>query len=253
MFFFLSKTVGFLITPLAWILISVTFAFMTHKTGRRKKRNLAAFFLLILFTNPWLANKAVELWEMAPNPIDQKQYDVAVVLTGMTHPDLTFEDQVQFNAAAERFIEALRLYHQKQVKKILISGGSGSLIDPELKEAPALKELALQLNVDEQDLIIEMESRNTFENAKFTARILKEQFKDPSILLITSASHTKRAAACFRKQGISPDIYPVDFQSNPNHRSFFKEAVPSISALGLWTTFFHELFGYVAYWVAGYL
>lgn len=253
MFFFLSKTIGFLITPLAWILISVTFAFMTNKTGRRKKRNLVAFFLLILFTNPWLANKAIDLWETPPNEINQDQYDVVVVLAGMTNPDLTFEEQVQFNGSAERFIEPLRLYHQHKVKKILFTGGSGSLTHPELKETPALRELALQLNVAEKDLLVETASRNTFENAKFTAEILHEQFNDPSVLLITSASHMKRAAACFKKQGVSADLYPVDLQTNPNHRSFLKEAVPNIGALHVWTTFFHEVFGYVAYWVMGYI
>lgn len=212
-----------------------------------------AFFLLLLFTNPWLANKAIQLWEIPPKPIEQEQYDVAVVLTGMTYPHLTYEDQIQFNSAAERFIEPLRLYHQKKVKKILFTGGSGSLTFPDLKEAPGLKELARQLKVDEQDLIIEGEARNTLENAKFTSEILKEQFSDPSILLITSASHMKRAVACFKKQGLSPDIYPVDTQSNPNHQSFLKEAVPHIDALNIWTIFFHELFGYGAYWVMGYL
>ncbi|MDW3192322.1 MAG: YdcF family protein [Cytophagales bacterium] len=226
---------------------------MTNKAGRRKKRNFVAFFLLMLFTNPWLANKAIGLWEIPPRPMDQEQYDVAVVLTGMTKPDLTYDDHVQFNGAAERFIEPLRLYHQKKVKKILISGGSGSLIFPELKEAPALKELALQLKVDEKDLIIEMESRNTFENAKYTSAILNEQFNDPSILLITSASHMKRSAACFKKQGLSPYLYPVDLQTNPNHQSFLKEAIPDIYALNMWTAFFHELFGYAAYWVMGYV
>ncbi len=253
MFFFLSKTIGFLITPLAWILISVTFAFMTNKSGRRKKRNLVAFFLLILFTNPWLANKAIELWEMPPKTIEKEQYDVIVVLSGMTNPDLTFEEQIQFNAGAERFIEPLRLYHQNKARKILFTGGSGSLTQPELKETPALRELAMQLKVEASDLLIETESRNTFENAKFTTEMLHEKFEDPSVLLITSASHMKRAAACFVKQGISPDLYPVDLQTNPNHRSFIKEAVPSIGALHVWTIFFHELFGYVAYWVVGYI
>lgn len=226
---------------------------MTNKTGRRKKRNLVAFFLLLLFTNPWLANKAIDLWEMPPTTIDNERYDVVVVLSGMTNPDLTFEEQVQFNGGAERFIEPLRLYHQNKVKKILFTGGSGSLTQPELKETPALRELALQLKVAEKDLLIETESRNTFENAKFTADILNERFNTPSVLLVTSASHMKRAAACFEKQGISPDLYPVDLLTNPNHRSFLKEAVPSIGALQIWTIFFHEVFGYVAYWVAGYI
>lgn len=226
---------------------------MTNKAGRRKKRNLVAFFLLILFTNPWLSNKAIDLWEMPPNTLNQDQYDVVIVLSGMTHPDLTYGDQVQFNAGAERFIEPVRLYHQQIVKKILFTGGSGSLIQPELKETPALKELALQLKVNEKDLLIEAASRNTFENAKFTVEILNDQFDNPSVLLVTSASHMKRAAACFQKQGISPDLYPVDLQTNPNHRSFIREAVPSIGALQVWTTLFHELFGYAAYWVAGYI
>ncbi len=253
MFFFFSKTLSFLITPLAWILISVTFAFMTNKSGRRKKRNFVAFFILIFFTNPWLANKAIHTWEVPPQSISQGQYDIVVVLSGMTYPELTLDPQVQFNASSERFIEPLRLYHQEKISKILISGGSGSFDQPELKETPALRELALQLKVNDTDVLIETESRNTFENAKFSAEILNSNFNNPKVLLVTSASHMKRAMACFKKQGIDASPYPVDFQGNPNHIPFLKEAVPSQEALRVWTTLLHEWFGYLTYWVVGYI
>lgn len=253
MFFFLSKTVGFLITPLAWILIAVTFAFMTNKTGRRKKRNLIAFILLIIFTNPWMADRALKTWEMQPQSIGDQSYDVAIILSGMTKPELNYGDQVQFSYPAERFIEAIKLYQQSKVKKLLFTGGSGQLTLQELKETPALKQLAIQLSVAEKDILIESASRNTFENAKFTAELLKEHFDNPSILLITSASHMKRAAACFEKQGIEATLYPVDFNTNPSKVPFLKDTVPDHDALLVWTMFFHEVFGFVSYWVVGYL
>lgn len=252
MFFFLSKTISFFLTPTAWIVGAAVVALWVKNPKKRRRWSVITAGLIIFFTNPWLSEKAFSSWEREPTDFGDKAYDVVVILTGMTHGNVIIKDRVQFHDAAERFIEPIRLYHLKKVKKILISGGSGILSDPEFKESRLLERLAEQLNIPSKDLVIEDQSQNTYENAKYTAAILKEKFEGRRILLVTSAFHMRRAEACFVKQGVNAISYPVDFRVQ--HSGFsFRGFVPSLGALVLWSTLFHELFGFVIYKVMGYL
>jgi uncharacterized SAM-binding protein YcdF (DUF218 family) len=57
------------------------------------------------------------------------------------------------------------------------------------------------------DLIIEDRSRNTAENARLTAAILRQRGWTEGVVLVTSATHLPRSAAYFRKEGV--EVIPV--------------------------------------------
>jgi uncharacterized SAM-binding protein YcdF (DUF218 family) len=59
-------------------------------------------------------------------------------------------------------------------------------------------------------LIIEGQSRNTDENARYVAELLKPM-PDQRWLIITSAAHMPRAIGCFRHSGFQSEAYPVEF------------------------------------------
>ncbi len=61
-------------------------------------------------------------------------------------------------------------------------------------------------------LAFEAESRNTFENALFSERMIKPK-PDEIWILVTSAKHMPRAVGVFRKVGWPVLPYPVDFRS----------------------------------------
>ena len=56
------------------------------------------------------------------------------------------------------------------------------------------------------DIVLEDQSRTTYENAVLTARLLRARDLD-EIVLITDALHMARAERCFRSQGIK--VVPV--------------------------------------------
>jgi uncharacterized SAM-binding protein YcdF (DUF218 family) len=71
------------------------------------------------------------------------------------------------------------------------------------------------------------------------------------VVLVTSASHMRRAVATFHKQGIFPDTYPVDYQATDIVTPF--SFVPSAGSLDKMTAVLHELFGMLAYRLHGYI
>jgi uncharacterized SAM-binding protein YcdF (DUF218 family) len=63
----------------------------------------------------------------------------------------------------------------------------------------------------------------------------------------------RRAAAIFHKQGLTPDLYPVDFRSNPGRELTPFDFVPSTYTMSTASYVIHELVGFVIYRLQGYL
>ena len=246
MFFVLSKIIAFLLKPLTWVILTGLIGIFW-----RKKFLPLSFGILLVFTNPYIINKLYLWWEPQPSTI-VKEMELAVVLTGMTIPQIQVPGQLQMGPGSERIVEALRLYHKGQVKKILISGGSGSLSNPQLTESPALAKLSTDLGIRKKDLYVEDQSRNTYQNALFSSQIIDSLgIKPDNILLITSAFHMNRAESCFLKQGLTVEPFPVDFNSFQS--SSMADFIPSSGVLTRWDQLLHEWFGMAAYKAAGYI
>jgi len=129
---------------------------------------------------------------------------------------------------------------------------AASIINPFAKEGILLKKVAVQYGVDTSDIILESESRNTYENAKFTAQILKQDQSITSYLLITSAFHMRRSLLCFESQGMNPTPFSVDAQYTSNIHWFYAIR-PGTHALQMWDIILKEMLGIVAYRIVGYI
>lgn len=253
MFFILSKVLFYLVMPVMWIFAFLVYAIFTKIEKRRKRALTIATGLLIFFTNPFIANEAWLLWEHPPTPFSQVQnYDAAIILSGIANRDKSPKDRVYTNKGADRVLHPIRLYKEGHVKKIIISGGSGSLSLKETSESSDLKKILVCAGIPERDILLEERSRNTHENAKFTAALLKQNPELKKLLLVTSAFHMKRASACFEKQNIKADIFSADHYAIDRSYSFDNLIVPQEYSLFLWKKLFHEILGYIVYDIVGY-
>jgi uncharacterized SAM-binding protein YcdF (DUF218 family) len=113
-----------------------------------------------------------------------------------------------------RIVKALQLYLAcKRVNPtcfILISGG-----DPQhhgASEAAVYGARLKQLGVAPGDLVLEERSLNTFQNAQYTAALLKNRAAD-QLLLVTSGVHLRRALLYFAHFGLHPQPVRADFVS----------------------------------------
>jgi uncharacterized SAM-binding protein YcdF (DUF218 family) len=90
---------------------------------------------------------------------------------------------------------------------------------------------------------IENRSRDTHENAEYSARILRGAGID-IVVLVTHDYHQRRALAEFSAAGIRAVPAPVTL-APPNQNRSFLEHLPSAGALQLSSMAIHELLGYL--------
>ena len=253
MFFYLSKILGYLINPTAWVFMALLGALFLPKKFRRYFL-IAAVVLFYLFSNNALLNMALSGWEEDGLTKVEKTYDVGIVLGGWIAEEDERLNRVVFKRVPDRLFQGYRLYKTGKVKKLLISGGSGHYLYPEKSEARAIKKYLLEIGVPDKDILIDPDSRNTHQNATFSKVILQKHDSLQRKLLITSAIHMRRAAACFRKEGVSFDMFGTDQIAKQDHVYNLEVLfVPDVNSFYYWHLLIHEWIGYVVYDVRGYI
>ena len=136
-----------------------------------------------------------------------------------------------------RVIEGILIYRENPDSKLVLSGGGGSELYP---EAAGMADLAKAIGVDEDDIVIESDSRDT----KDQARLIKTIVGDKPFILVTSASHMPRSMALFKKLGMDPIPAPADYlviKEEIDTNSFF----PGSRALRKSEIAVHEYLGMV--------
>lgn len=251
MFFILSKTLYFLIMPVTLILLAFLLSWFLKKY--RSKFLLLGLGLLLLFTNYFISNALLRWWEVPPTLISElPQYQVGIVLGGITS-DKEPRDRVHVSGAADRILHAVQLYREGKIEKIMLSGGSGKILKDSLAEALLLKKLLLLSDIPERDILMESSSRNTHENALYSAEVLNKIYPEEAHLLITSAFHMRRAEACFEKVGLTVVPYSVDIRGNEFEFTPDEFIIPTSAAIGSWEMMIREWVGILAYKVSGYI
>ena len=143
------------------------------------------------------------------------QVDGIIVLGGAVEPDLADARGVPaLNDAAERMIEFAALANRYPQATLVFSGGSGSLLNPGLKEADVARAVFAGLGLETRGVLLEGRSRNTFENALFS-RDLADPQPGETWLLVTSARHMPRSVGIFRRLGWPVVPYPTDYLTRP--------------------------------------
>jgi uncharacterized SAM-binding protein YcdF (DUF218 family) len=255
MFFILSKVLFFLIRPINWIVFCLLFGLFSKKEKRRRRFLWFGTGMLLFFTNPFFANLIMQAWEV-PSPAVRElaSYEVGIVLGGYVHYNSSApEDRLNLNERPNRLIQAIQLYHSGKIKKILLSGAAGTILDPRLEEDPQLTGFLMEAGIPEQDIWVEPRSKNTFENIRFSKELIREQSPDANILLITSAFHIRRALAICQKEELTCTPFSTDKIAEPIHWSPNSWLLPDHSALQTWEIMIKEWVGFGAYRLKGYL
>lgn len=253
MFFLLSKLLYIFISPFAWFLIALYFAFFSKKEKRKKRGKIAAIVILLFFTNTFIYKEFCRQWEVFGTPIENVQKaDVAIVLGGMSEFN-TDLNTLSMRRGGDRIWQAITLYKKGKVKKLLISGDHGYVVDRGLHEAKQMKAVLVQWGIPKEDILIEEKSKNTYENAVETKKVLKKQFPEAQhFILVTSGRHMKRAEACFSNVGLKCQTYSTDLYTGPKRFYTFTDCViPEFSVMDDWHGLIKEWVGYITYKVTG--
>jgi len=242
MFFILSKILLFLIKPIVWIFVLLIFAVTSKQAQRRKRYTICALSIFFVFSNGFIVGKIVNGYEAGYPKL--QHYDVGIVLGGFSGLNKR-NNEIAFNGAGDRLFQAIALYKRGNIKQILLSSGSANLIDKKVKEADlALKYLKL-IGIPDSAILIENQSRNTIENARYSLALIEKKNPKAKILVITSAWHIPRARLTFNKLARQKiDYYPTNFSGNTEF-VFSDFIIPNAGALGAWEMLFKEWIGLI--------
>ncbi len=255
MFFFLSKTLNYVTLPLVIIVVSLLLSAILRKASWKKVFFRIGLGLLLFLSNDFIANEVFKAWELPAVPFNEvnKKYEWGILLTGVTRSQSQPSDRVHFGRGADRVIHTVQLYKLGYIKKILVSGGSGRLIDIGEVEADLIASALVTMGVPEEDIVKEGESRNTYESAIAVKKILEGKFTPEQCVLITSGYHMRRSLACYKKAGWNTDTFSTDIVSHKRNFTFDSFIVPGLDALVMWQTLIREWVGMIAYKMAGYI
>jgi uncharacterized SAM-binding protein YcdF (DUF218 family) len=259
--FILSKVIVPFFSPLFLILLVwlVVVLRLPRSAENRKTRRwlLGVWLAMAIITLPVVAQGLVRLWEVplpeappAAGAGGGPAWDAVVVLGGTVDPSASGGWQLAVNDTAERIETAARLHHAGLAPFIVVSGGSGDIHAPDLKEAPLMRRLLEGMGVPAAAIREDAESRNTFENATRTRELLDAQGAK-TILLVTSALHMRRSEAIFRKAGFEPRTLAVDSLARP--LAVPESFIPDAQALWTLSRVLREMVGYGYYLVLGRL
>jgi len=263
MFVFLSKLLPTFIYPLGMVVILLAVGLLTRRSPRWVRICMSASLgILLVASNAWVPAALTRSLEWQFLPLETyPQTEVIVVLGGSTASAQYPRQIVEISSAGDRILYAAQLYHQGVAPNLLLTGGYIPWLNQ--REAPAndMAEILGMLEVPEGALWYETQSQNTYENARFTWKILAEKGID-RIILVTSAMHMPRAAGVFEKQGFEVIPAPADYsitQSDwarlwePNLTTQLFNLLPTVSNMSETTSALKEYIGILTYSLRGWL
>lgn len=210
-----------------------------------------------LQSNTYFVASLAEAWEYPVRGIDMlgKEYETGIVLSGgLVNSCNRTTGYYDLEKGSDRLLAAYFLYKKGVCKKLLLTGTDADrLLDQGRGEVQLGKALLVEWGVPEEDIILEINARNTRENALFTAEILKEApFSTGSNLLITSSYHMRRAKGCFDKAGVAVEPFPADLGISRRCLKVKKTLVPAPDAAADFQRLWREWVGIIMYKLAGY-
>lgn len=254
MFFFLSKLLSFLISPFLWCILLLVLSQLLKKRMYKKVLRISALGIFLIFSNTAMFNWTITKWE---GPIENAGVEInkasnIVILGGYSSINAK-SNKILFFQSVDRLLQALPIYHQNPGSKIILSGGSAEIMFEEVPEAIYLKNYLISINIPENDIIVESESRNTNENAIQTKKVLSAINTSGDVILITSAFHMRRAQRCFEKMGINVIPYYSHFLQHTNQLKPGEYFIPSLATLNQWPLLLKEWLGMFMYKINGYI
>lgn len=249
----ISKTVWFTFRPGTFALLIALVGLIAIWRGRRWGRWPIAAGLgiyLVVLATPLAPLVVMPLEERFPRPaFAPARVDGVIVLGGAVEQNLTEARGIPaLNGAAERMTELVVLARRHPEALLVFTGGQGSLVHGALSEADVARMLFTAMGVPEERFLFENESRNTWENALLTHRLVQPK-RGETWLLVTSASHMPRAMGAFRKAGWEILAWPVNYRTGRSFAALYDDPFPQ--RLQLLEAGIREWVGLVAYRVLG--
>jgi len=201
----------------------------------RRVAVVVALLLLWLGSSRYVAYALVRSLESRyPAVAGAPAADAIVVLGGGTRSGDAPRPMVEINEAGDRLLYGAKLYQDGAAGVVLVTGGSIEWLQPEGidPEAADMAGLMRLLGVPPEALRLETDSRNTYENALYSRKMLDAAGLN-TVLLVTSAMHMPRAVPLFEAQGLQVTPAPTDFLVSDAEWAHLWHGGPSATLINL--------------------
>jgi len=255
MFFYAAKVLWFLAQPSSLIAIALGVGILLVGTAWRRlgRRLLAGAFLALLIVGLTPVSEAliIPLEGRFPRPDLGRGPPVAgIIVLGGSEDSRAMppRELAGLNETAERITEAVALARRFPEARVVFTGGTAALLERPLPEATTMGRLLTALGVPPSRLTLEDRSRDTYENAVFTRRLVEPR-PGERWLLVTSGWHMPRAVGAFRRAGFAVEPWPVDFRTSGRLELWFNSGLPE--GLRRMDLAMHEYVGLLVYHLRG--
>jgi uncharacterized SAM-binding protein YcdF (DUF218 family) len=250
----LSKTLPYLVYPLTVSLVLILLGLLPSR--RRVWLLLTGFLILAASSFPPVARGIYGSLEARYPPVEIGKLpnaDAIVLLGGALRLPVPPRTDFELAEASTRVRYAAKLFQAGKAKRVLISGGNAFAQKRGSQgEAHYIQAFLAELGVPAEAMLLESQSRNTWENAVETKRVLdRDGLK--RVLLVTSAAHMPRALASFRAAGIDATPAPTDYRVDERDEPTLLKFLPSAEALSTTTEGLREYLGQAVYRLRGWM
>jgi uncharacterized SAM-binding protein YcdF (DUF218 family) len=239
---------------LLYIFSALTILNLWRRRRETRKRLLwlsATFVALTVLCLPISGHIAVGTLEWQNPPLRERPADAQaiVVLSSYVFPPDSLRTEPELDEASLiRCLQAAAVYHQGPSCPVLVAGGKTDPDEPGPGCSEVMRDFLVRLGVKEPDLIVENNSRTTYENAVEARKLLDEK-RLHKIILVTDATHMVRSARCFRKQGLEVVPCGCRYRASQLEGVAFMDFLPSLSGARGCERAAHEWLGLAWYWL----
>ena len=241
--FELKKILSSLLMPLpALLIVGFIGLSMVMFTGRRR---FGCFFILISLSGIFLVSfQPVSTHLLMPLEREHKAFipvedtvDYVMVLGNGHIVDQEIPPTSELSRTAlMRLSEGIRILRMYPEAKLILSGYAGG---SEFSHARMMAKVALALGVAKPDIVLLETAVDTWEEARQAAAFVKNK----QMVLVTSASHMKRALLEFEAAGLNPIPAPTNYLAHENINQPWVKYTPSSGYLEQTELYWHEKLG----------
>ena len=244
---------------LLWLalLLTALMALKKRKMGTAISTGLAAAFMFAIGATrlPEKLLTTLERPYLITNLDAVPTCDAVVILGGGLRPSRYEVAGVGLNEAADRFIMGAELMRRGKANNLVLGGATRKFNGREINEPELTHRWFAQLGLEHAPMFDLPGCINTHDEALRTADLLKAKGWR-RVLLVTSASHMKRAAGVFQTVGVPVFCVACDYQTRVSVVADDKfNFIPQASGFTQMSIYLHEEIGWLTYrwrgWIKG--
>lgn len=251
---FLPGSVGFLILGMAAGVALLFVRGAGERWGRRWLSALVFFYwFLAIPVGMHLLYAGLTIGIPSWSPEASRDADVIVVLDSDTAKFQRGNHRVEavLGLGALRALEAVRVYEGLgNGRPVIVTGGT---VDPRPEWEPAgsaMRKLIVEAGVPAERVMLDSNSLTTRESAVHISEWLRQRHMR-RVILVTSASHIRRATMAFRAEGVNPIPAPVAEPEQPG--AWISWLLPSRAVYQRSEGALYDYFGLAYYWTRGWV